>query len=146
MFLGAHLALGLIIGKITGNYLIALAGSLAIDLDHLIPYIKHKIIYSSDKFWKTITDPRDKYGDQRNYLHSFIAWIAISFIISVFSNHVGFVFSIAYLGHLIVDSLDGSNFFPFYPLSKINFKGPIKYFSESEFLFTLVLFIIFFLS
>mgnify|MGYP001559157947 FL=1 len=70
MFLFAHLFAGLIIGKIYGNYLIAIVGALIIDLDHLIPYIKNKIIFNPKKLWKTITNSKDPYGNQRNYLHS----------------------------------------------------------------------------
>ena len=86
MFIAAHLAIGLIIGKITNNYLFALIGALIIDIDHLIPYIKHKLIFNAKKFWKTVTDPKDPYGNQRNYLHSFFAWAIIS-IISVKINY-----------------------------------------------------------
>lgn len=143
MFISAHIAAGLIIGKITHNYPLALAGALLIDIDHLIPYIKHKIIYNPKKFWKTVTNPLDPYGSQRNYLHSFFTWIVISAIASFLINfNIGLILSISYLSHLILDMLDGSDFYPFYPL-KYNFIGPIKYLSKYEFLFTLFLFVIF---
>ena len=57
MFIVAHAAAGLIIGKVTNNYPIALVGSLVIDIDHLVPYVKHKVIFNPGKFWKTVTDP-----------------------------------------------------------------------------------------
>ena len=53
MFFFAHLLTGLIIGKLFGNYTVALLGALLIDLDHLIPYIKHKVIFGFKKFWKS---------------------------------------------------------------------------------------------
>ena len=46
MFFFAHLFAGLIIGKLFGSYLIALTGALIIDLDHLIPYVKYKILFT----------------------------------------------------------------------------------------------------
>jgi len=144
MFILAHLAMGLIIGKITGNYPIALAGALLIDIDHLIPYIKHKLIFDLKKLWKTITNPDDLYGNQRNYLHSIFAFILINFLVFLFDYRIGIAFSLGYVSHLFLDMLDNSDFYPLYPL-KYNIKGPIKYLSKTEFILTLFLFIIFFL-
>lgn len=145
MFFFAHLLAGLIIGKIYGNYLIALLGALLIDLDHLIPYIKHKILFNPKKFWKTIVNPKDPYGNQRNFLHSFFAWIIISAIIFLINFKIGIIFSLGYLSHLLLDILDGSDFYAFYPLKRVNIKGPIRYFSIQEWILTLILLIIFIL-
>ncbi len=142
MFFLAHLFAGLIIGKLFGNYLFALIGAVLIDLDHLVPYIKHKIIFNPKTFWKTITNPLDPYGNQRSFLHSFFAWIIISAIIFAIDFRIAVVFSLAYLSHLLLDLIDGSDFYPFYPL-KFNVKGPIKYLSKAEFLMTLILLLIF---
>jgi len=143
MFIEVHLAAGLILGKLTNNYTLALAGALAIDLDHLIPYINNKVIFDLKRFWKTITDPKDPYGNQRNFLHSFIGWIFVSSALIIFNFEIGFIFSLGYLSHLLLDIADGSDFYPFYPLSKINLKGPIKYFSKTEFIIAIILFVIF---
>ena len=144
MFFFAHLLAGLIIGKLFGNYVIALIGALFLDLDHLIPYIKHKIIFKPKKLWKTITNSKDNYGNQRNFLHSFIFWAIISLIVLVFSLDAGIIFSLAYLSHLVLDLIDGSDFYPLYPF-KWNVKGPIKYFSFGEVVINLALLIIFLL-
>lgn len=145
MFFFAHLFAGLIIGKIFGNYLIALMGALLIDLDHLIVYAKHGILLSPKKFWKTITNPLDSLGYQRNFLHSFFAWIIISIIIFLVDFRIGIIFSLAYLSHLFLDALDNSDFYPFYPWKKFNIRGPIKYFSMQEWIVTLILLIVFIL-
>ena len=145
MFLLAHLAAGLIIGKLTQNYLVALIAALFVDIDHLIPYIKHKVIFNLKKFWKTITNPKDPYGGQRNYLHSIFGFILVSLIVFLFDQRIGIVFSLGYLSHLLLDVLDNSDFYPFYPIKEINIKGPVKYFSKAEFALTLILFIIFFI-
>ena len=144
MFLLAHLIAGLLIGKIFGNYITALLGALILDIDHLIPYIKHNIIFNFKKFWKTITNSKDPYGNQRNYLHSIFSWIIISFVIILFNFYIGLVFSLAYFSHLLLDALDSSDFYPFYPL-RYNLKGPIKYLSIEEHIFTFCLIILFLL-
>jgi len=144
MFILAHLAAGLIIGKISGSYLPSLIGSLAMDLDHLIPYIRHKVLFSPKKFWDAITSPEDAYGNQRNFLHSFIAWAAASSIFMTVNFNIGLIFSLGYLCHLLLDLIDGSDFHPLYPF-KLNVRGPIKYLSKPEMLFTTALFFIFFI-
>ena len=144
MFIFAHLAAGLIVGKISGNYTTALIGALFPDLDHLFPYIKHKIIFSPKKFWNTITDPQDKYGNQRNFLHNIGVEILISISLIILNFKIGLVFALGYLSHILLDIIDASDFRPFYP-SKINFKGLIGYLSIHEFIFTAVLILIFFL-
>jgi len=143
LLIGSHLAAGLIIGKLTGSYILALCGALFVDLDHLISYAKNGIIFDLKKLWKTITDPKDPFGSQRNFLHSFIFWILVFLIFA--NSKAGFIFSLGYLSHLILDVLDGSDFRLFYPLSKINIKGPIGYLSRRELVLTLFLFIIFFI-
>ena len=144
MFLGAHLAAGLIIGKVTNNYPLAISSALLIDIDHLIPYIKHRIILKPKKLWKTVTSENDPYGNQRNYLRSFFTWIIVSSIICFIDFHIGLIVSLGYLSNLLLDMLDSSEFYPFYPL-KYKVSGPIKYLSKNEFFFTAILFLLFFL-
>jgi len=117
---------GLIIGKVTGNYPAALVGALAIDLDHLIPYLKHKVLFDIKKLWKTITDPNDPYGNQRNYLHSFFSLIIIGLVSYIlFNTNLAIAFFLGYLSHLVLDALDQSDFYPFYPI-KLKIKGPFN--------------------
>ena len=144
MFILAHLAAGLIIGKISGNYLVSLIGALAMDLDHLIVYFKNKIILNPKKLWQTIINPDDPYGNQRNFLHSFFAWLAISGIGMAINFGAGLVLPTSYLSHLFLDMIDSSDFHPFYPI-KLNIRGPIRYLSKSEMAFTFVMFFIFFI-
>lgn len=114
------------------------------DLDHLAEYIQHKIILSPKKIWQAITSPEDPYGNQRNFLHSFFAWLPVSAIAIAINLSAGLIFSIAYLSHLLLDLIDSSDFHLFYPL-RLNIRGPIKYLSKSEILFTAILFFIFFI-
>lgn len=145
MTVGTHIITGLIIGKVTGSYSAALVGALVVDVDHLIPYIKHKVLFNIKKLWKTITNPNDPYGDQRNYLHSLFTFIPISvvtyFLVDI---NIAITFSLGYLSHLILDALDGSDFYPFYPI-KSKIKGPIEYLSKAEFILFIILLAVFLL-
>ncbi len=143
MFPFAHLFLSLIIGKLSGLYIIALIGGVLVDLDHFIFYIKHKLLLQPKKFWKTITVSEAPYGGERNFLHSFISWSIISIIVLVINFKIGLIFSLAYFSHLALDMLGNGNFYPFYPYKKLKVIGPIKYLSREEFIFTLILLLIF---
>ena len=143
MNFGAHILAGLIIGKVTNNYPLSMAGSLLIDVDHLVPYIKHKIIFNPKKLWETAIQEFDDYRNQRNYFHSLFTWAIFSLLVFFIDFNVGVVISLAYLSHLFLDFIDGADFFPFYPL-KYKFIGPIKYFSKAEIIFTLILAVVFF--
>jgi membrane-bound metal-dependent hydrolase YbcI (DUF457 family) len=142
MFIITHLVLGLILGKLFGSYSFALIGALIPDIDHIFPYIRHKILFHMKKLWKTITASKDKYHDQRNYLHSLFIVIPVTIIMLVLNYSLFLVFSLAYLSHLFLDSLDNSEFYPFYPIKK-KILGPIKYFSKTEFIITFGLFIVY---
>ncbi len=144
MFIGAHLAAGLIIGKITNNYPLAIASAILVDADHLIPYFKHRIIFKPKKLWRAITNESDPYGNQRNFLHSFFSWFIISAIILLIDFNIGIIISLGYLSNLLLDLLDNSEFYPFYPL-QYKIVGPVKYLSRQEIVFTAVLFVLFFI-
>ena len=45
MTLPTHLVFGLIIGRLTGNYPLALAASVAVDVDHLVSFFRSGIIF-----------------------------------------------------------------------------------------------------
>lgn len=143
MFLFAHLIIGLIIGKLTNHYLFAILFAVVIDLDHLIPYIKNKIIFKPKELFKTITTPEDPYGNQRNYFHSFFVWASISVVLLIINFNIGLVISLSWLSHLLLDLLDGSDYYPFYPIRDINVKGPIRYLSMGEIIFTIILLLTF---
>ena len=142
MWLGANIAIGLIVGKLTANYTYALIGAVAIDLDHAIPYLRHKILFQPKKLWQAMINREDPYGSQRNIMHSFITWAVISVIIFLIDRTAGFVISIAYLAHLFLDLADSSDFRPFFPINW-NVRGPIKYLSRTEIMITVALFVIF---
>ncbi|MCX6823773.1 MAG: metal-dependent hydrolase [candidate division SR1 bacterium] len=144
-----HLAAGLIIGHLTGDYVTAIACSVLIDIDHLVPVIKDGFLFHPKKLWNVMVNPKvirnpktGKKEDERNYLHSIFTFIVLSAIVLLINVPVGIVFAIAYAVHLTFDMLDKSDYYPFYPIKSVNIQGYIRYCSKGEFLFASGLFII----
>lgn len=145
MLLPTHLAAGLIIGKLTGDYAIAFIGSTAVDLDHFIAFYRSKVLLKFKKIILATTNQNHIVIDQRNYFHNVFFFLAVSLIVLLIDLRVGLIFGISYLVHLIFDSFDNQNYYPFYPNKKINLHGPINYFSAREVTFAFLLFVIFLL-
>lgn len=145
MLLSTHLAAGLIISKLTGNYNASLLGSVIMDLDHLIAYYRTGILLKFRKILVAITGRADIGIAQRNFFHNIFFYLFISAVVLAINLSAGLTFGAAYLCHLILDALDSENYYPFYPSLKINLRGPIKYFSRQEFIFTFILLLIFFI-
>jgi len=143
MFLPTHLAAGLIIGKLTGNYEVSLLGSVIMDLDHLLAYYQAGILFKFKKVFIASTNKVDIGMPQRNYFHNIFFCLAVSVMLMVINFSAGLVFFIAYAIHLILDSLDNSGLYPAYPNLKIYFHGPIKYFSKQEVVIAAILLLIF---
>jgi membrane-bound metal-dependent hydrolase YbcI (DUF457 family) len=140
MYWGSHLAAGLLIGKLTGDYTPAILGSICPDLDHIYSYARHGFFSSFKKFIKTATNEDDPYDDQRNYLHNLFVAILICVIVAAFDLRVGLVLLISYFVHLLFDAIDHADFFPLFPWRKINLRGPVGYFSWYDILMSLILF------
>lgn len=145
MFLPTHLATGLIIGKLTGNYNAAILGSVVMDLDHLLAYFRAGILFNFKKLFIATTSKINIGVSQRNFFHNIFFCLLVSVIALAINFSAGLVFSLAYICHLILDSLDNSNYYPFYPNLKIKLHGPIKYFSKQEIIFAIILLLIFFI-
>ena len=133
MTIPTHILVGLIIGKVTGNFSVAIAGSLVMDLDHTISYFRHGILFKPKKLLAVASNVADPWGDQRNFLHSIFSWIIISLLFSFIDLRLGAIFSVAYFCHLILDALDSADFYPFFPFfKKIVIKGFVAYYSKQE--------------
>ena len=143
MTIPTHLALGLLIGKVSGNYEIALLVSMAPDMDHFVSYARHGVLLHPKKFWKTVTDVNDPWEDQRSFLHNIVVWLILSLIAILLNKTAGIVFTSAYFGHLLLDALDNSDYYPFYP-KKFRIKGPVVYNSKGEFVLFAILLLTFF--
>ena len=140
----AHLLLGLVIGKVMGNYPVAILASTLVDVDHLQSYIKHGLLSRPKELWSTLTSQDDPYGDQRGIFHNVMFFALVSWVlISLFSS-VGWVIAAGWLGHLCLDALDSSDYWPLYPYKRINLKGPIDYNSKAEVIFCFSLVVVYF--
>jgi len=142
MTLPTHLLAGLIIGNLTGNYTAAIAGSLLIDLDHIVSFYRHGILFKPKKLLKEISDEKDPWEDQRNYLHNIFVWLIISVILCLINFNFGIIFSLCCFVHFIFDGLNSVNFYPLYPSKKLSVKGFIKYGTRKELAFDFFLIII----
>lgn len=142
MTLPSHILLGVVIGKLTGNYTTAIAVSVLVDTDHIVSYVKSGVLFSPRKLVKTITDTDDPYGDQRGYLHNVIIAGIISGCMFLISIPFGITFTSAYFGHLLLDSFDKSDYWPLYPNKKMNIKGFIDYYSWQEIIFDGILIVV----
>ncbi|PIT94428.1 hypothetical protein COT98_03800 [Candidatus Falkowbacteria bacterium CG10_big_fil_rev_8_21_14_0_10_39_9] len=142
MYSTAHLAAGLIIGKLTGDYPTAIISAVAIDLDHLIPYTQKNILFNLKKILRSAKSTHDS---ARSYLHSFIVFPLLTGLVMLFNFKVGLVFGLGYLSHFLLDAIDDDDFYPFFPWRNFNTKGFIGYYSRAEFIFTIILFGVYFL-
>ncbi len=139
MTLYSHIALGITIGHLTGDYTGGVLASTLIDIDHIYSYAKHGVLWKPKQLYTAITSPIDIWGDQRGPLHA--VYIAFP-VIGLFWYFHFPALAIGYLGHLILDVLDGSDYWPLYPNKSINFRGPIPYNSKQELIFSVIIFIV----
>lgn len=141
MFWLAHLAAGLLIGKLSGNYLVAILVSLGVDLDHLFPYARNGLLHPG-KFWRYVTG-KEKELDKKPYiLHSVFFFVPISALVLVLHFSIGMVFAVSYCMHLLMDFLSTSKKQPFYPFG-FSIRGPVGYCSREEFVITGLVFAVF---
>ena len=145
MLLSTHLAAGLIIGKLTHNYDVALLGSTIMDLDHLIAYYRTGILLKFKKILVATTGKVDLGIIQRGFCHNIYFYLVVLLVALSINFPSGLVFGIAYFIHLVLDSLDNLDYYPIYPNLKIRLHGPIKYFSRQEFILTFALLLIYFI-
>jgi membrane-bound metal-dependent hydrolase YbcI (DUF457 family) len=132
--------LGLIVGKVTGSYEIAVGTSVLLDLDHILPLARHGLLKNFKTFWNSVTNPEDPYEDQRGVLHTFLA-VFLTTVVSyfLFGAFVSMVLGISHLGHIVFDLLSDSYSWPFRPFSNLKTRGFVPYYSKYEVLFFLIL-------
>ena len=143
MYTPSHLAAGLVIGKLTGDYTTAVVASVFPDTDHLYAFFKHGYFRNWRKFINTVVRQEDPFNDQRNYLNNIFIAIGFWIIVMVINLHVGIVFLVSYFFHLVMDSIDGAEYYPLYSSKRINLKGPIGYFSKYDMAVSIFLLMVF---
>jgi hypothetical protein len=135
MLITAHLAAGLIIGALTDQYLAAIAVSLLVDLDHLVPYFEKDILKDLRKFWKHTLLSVDPHGSPRNLFHSIFFWLILAVIGYAYWPSYWVVISASHLAHLILDMFEASPIRIFWPV-EYEMHGIIEYKSWHEWTFT----------
>lgn len=146
MTLPTHAIMGLIIGKLTGNYFVPIAFSVLPDSDHIVCYANEKLFNHLKHFWTTLMSEKRIFGTQRSFLHNIPILVFLCFILYFFVPwNIFIMIALAFLGHIILDCLDNSDYYPFDPYRKINMKGPIKYASYQEVIFGLCLLAVYFI-
>jgi membrane-bound metal-dependent hydrolase YbcI (DUF457 family) len=138
----SHILAGLIIGKITDNFTLAIIGSLIVDIDHLISFYRHGILFNIKKLIKETLDETDKWNDQRSFFHNIFVLIIISLIVMFFSLKSGLIILSAFFIHLVLDALNKTYLYPLYPIKKFAITGFIKYNSKQEIIFAAYLAVI----
>ncbi|MEK6906833.1 MAG: metal-dependent hydrolase [Nanoarchaeota archaeon] len=136
-----HLLIGILLGKIYGNYIYFIAGSLIPDIDHLYIILKNRL-YNIKKIISSI-----KY--EKNYglkyktplIHSILGLVIISSAVFFFNKIGAVYFSLAYFIHLLIDWVDIDEKYYLYPL-KIKFKGFLPIWSKQEKILTLLVIIL----
>ncbi len=141
-----HLALGLIIGKVTGNYTLAVSTSVLLDVDHFLSLYKHGALKSWKKFWKVDTNPEDPWGDERGVLHTLLSvFVVTSLCLFLFNPIIALTWFLAHFGHIFLDYISDSDSWVFRPFSNFKTRGFVPYYSKYEILFFVFLMGIFFI-
>jgi membrane-bound metal-dependent hydrolase YbcI (DUF457 family) len=137
-----HLLSALMVGKFIGHTEALVLGSTIIDFDHIYDIVKHWKKYGIKKAIEALLIAEPEENDQRTVFHSLLGWLAVSFIIYLFNPEFGTYFSIGYLLHLMLDSLDTSKLHLFYP-SKYDMRGVVEYNSMMEYLLGIGMFLVY---
>lgn len=138
MTLPTHLMAGLVVGKLTGNYSVAIITSIVFDIDHLFFYYTRHLLFRPAKVLKKAFKEKIYVKGKRGIFHSVFTWMLVSLIFLLINFPVGVTIASAYFVHLALDALDDSSFYPLYPWERLEIKGPINYFSFSEVIFLAV--------
>ncbi len=136
-----HLLFGLLLGMVLDSMLVVVLGAIIVDFDHIIIYMKRGILLSPKKLWKSITLGYDNYSNPRTVAHSLFAWLIVTIAVSIVNVEYGILFSIGYLSHLVLDTVDNYETRLMFPL-KSEVVGPIGYNSKSEYALMAVLFLL----
>ncbi len=132
MTLPSHFLVGVAVGSITGHYPAAIITSVVFDLDHLFFYYTRNLLFRPLKVLTKALEEKVYIKGQRGIFHSIFSLVAISTIFLLIDFSLGMTVFLAYFFHLLLDALDESPFYPFYPLKKMELSGPVIYASFGE--------------
>lgn len=141
----SHIVVGLLISATTGEPISALTGAFLPDIDHLPYFYQQSLLTKPRALIATMLSGHDPGGDQRGFLHNLGIVTLPLFLFIVSAQPQLRAFAIAFTSHLILDMLDASDYYPFYPNKKIKLNGPIPYNSIYEVIFSIGITALFFL-
>jgi len=133
-----HLLIGILLGKIYGNYLFFIFGSITPDIDHLYIIFKNRL-YNLKKLANSIKYEK-KYSLRYKtpLVHSILGLIIFSSTVFLFNKTGAIYFAIAYSIHLLIDWVDIDEKYYLYPI-KIKFRGFLPIWSKFEQILTIIL-------
>lgn len=134
-----HLIAGALVGQITGDYTTSLIISVIVDVDHIPSMLYHRVFRSKKRLFSSLVRVGVPHEARRGFFHNIVAFFTLSILCSKLFPSIAFPFTLSYLVHLVLDMLDNADTYIFYPFSKLNIKGPIKFFSLREVAFALTL-------
>jgi len=136
-----HLILGLVLGKLFGNFWFFVIGSIFPDIDHFYIILKNKIFS-----WKKYVDSmkyekKYKIRYKTAFVHSFLGLMVFSFLVGLFNVYGGIAFALAYFSHLLIDWTDIDEKYYLYPYKK-KFSGFLPIWSRFEKIITIIALIV----
>lgn len=135
-----HLLLGIILGKLFGNYSAFILGSILPDIDHIYIIVKNKF-WSINKIISSIKYEKKYHLEYKTpFMHSVLGLVVFTIFAFLF-NFGALEFGIAYLLHLLIDWFDIDIKYYLYPV-KTKFKGILPIWSKFEKRITLALILI----
>lgn len=144
MFFITHIISALLAGKYLGHTGAILIGSVIIDSDHIYDIIKNgwrKGIVK--RFLESLLIPCPEEDESRTVFHSVLGWLIVSAIFYAIEPEFGLYFSIGYILHLALDSLDTTRLHLFYP-HHYDVRGYVEYNSLMEYILGICMFIVYF--
>jgi hypothetical protein len=132
-----HLIIGLILGKVLGNFWFFVIGSIFPDIDHIYIVIKNKL-FSWKKYIDSLKNEK-KYGLRYKtaFVHSLFGLTIFSLMVCLINIYGGIAFALAYFLHLIIDWIDIDEKYYLYP-NKKKFSGFLPIWSSFEKIITVI--------
>lgn len=143
MLITTHILSALLFGKYLGHTGAILLGSVLIDFDHFFDMFTKGRKYGLKRTLEVLFTPYPEEDESRTVFHSLLGWLVVSVILYNLEPEFGLYFSLGYLLHLVLDSLDTSKLHLFYP-QKYDVRGWVEYNSLMEYSFAIIMFIIYF--
>ncbi len=139
MTIPTHIIASAIAGKLSGDYVTAIIAGTFVDFDHLIAYFRHGELFNRRFFKRIFSNEEDPWNEQRGWFHNIYAFVIINSIAYIFFPSLFLPILLGYGSHIILDLIDRSEVYPFFPNKKIILRGWIKYGTVQELILFFIL-------